>query len=151
MKTSRKAIEQFFEARKIAIAGVSRDPKKMGYTVYKELKQKGYQVYPINPYTDQVDGEACFHSVTSLPLDVRNLLVITPKKQTLQVVKDALEKGIDHLWIQQTSETPEVLEYLKDKPLNLVIKECILMWTEPVTSIHKFHRGLRKFFGLLPK
>lgn len=151
MKTSRKAIEQFFDARKIAIAGVSRDPKKMGYTVYKELKEKGYQVYPINPNTDQVDGEPCFHSVTSLPLDVRNLLVITPKKQTLQVVKDALEKGIDHLWIQQTSETPEVLEYLKGKPLNLVIKECILMWTEPVTSIHKFHRGLRKFFGLLPK
>ncbi len=151
MKTSKKSIEKFLEPRKMAIAGVSRDPKKFGYTVFKELKSKGYQVYPINPNVDQVNGEPCFHAVSALPLDVRNLLIITPKTQTMQVVKEALEKGIDNIWIQQMSETREVLDYLKDKELTLVFKECIMMWTEPVRSIHKFHRSIRNFFGMLPK
>lgn len=151
MKTSKKSIETFLESRKMAVAGVSRNPKKFGFTVYKDLKEKGYQVYPINPNLEQLDGNPCFHSVSALPLDVRNLLIITPKTQTLQVVKEALEKGIDNIWIQQMSETREVLDYLKDKELNLVVKECILMWMEPVSSIHKFHRNILKFFGRLPK
>ena len=151
MKTSKKSIEKFLEPRKMAIAGVSRDPKKFGYAIYKELKTKGYQVFPINPHVDQIEGEPCFHAVSALPLDIRNLLIITPKTQTMQVVKEALEKGIDNIWIQQTSEKKEVLDYLKGKDINLVYKECIMMWIEPVTSIHKFHRRMKKFFGILPK
>jgi len=151
MKTSKKSIEKFLEARKMAIAGVSRNPKKFGVTVYKELKAKGYIVFPVNPNADLIEGEACFHSVSALPLDVRNLLVITPRDQTIQVVKEALAKGIDNIWIQQMSETKEVLDYLKEKDVNLVYKECIMMWSEPVKSIHKFHRWILKFFGKLPK
>jgi len=151
MKTSKQSIEQFLAPKKLAIAGVSHDPKKFGNTVYRELKEKGYEVYPINPNLDQINGDPCFHSVAALLVDIRHLLVLTPKSQTLQVVKDAVSKGIDHLWIQQMSETRETLDYLKDKQINLIHKECIFMWVEPVSSIHKFHRTIRKIFGLLPR
>jgi len=49
MKANRKAIEAFLSSKKIAIAGVSRDSKKFGHTVFKELSLKGFDVYPINP------------------------------------------------------------------------------------------------------
>lgn len=150
MKTTRKSIETFFASRKIAIAGVSRDPKKFGHSVFKELKEKGFDVYPVNPNTENINGTPCFHSVSALPLDVRSLLILTPKPQTMQLVKDAVEKGIDNIWIQQFSETKEVLEYLSGKPLNVITRECILMWVEPVKSVHKFHKTIRKIFGLLP-
>lgn len=151
MKTSRKSIEKFLESRKLAIAGVSRDPKKFGHAVYLDLKKKGFEIYPINPDVDFIDGQPCFHSVNALPIDVRNLLILTPKNKTLEVLTEAIAKGIDNIWIQQMSETREALDYLKDKQVNLVSKQCILMWTEPVSGFHKFHKTLKKIFGALPR
>ena len=151
MKASRKSIEAFLENRKLAIAGVSRDKKKFWYTVFSELRKKGYEVYPVNPEADLIDGQPCFHSVSALPVEVKYLLVVTPSKNTLEVLKEAIAKGIDNIWIQQMSDTREAVEYLEDKEVNLVYKQCILMWTEPVTGFHKFHRTIKKFFGALPK
>jgi uncharacterized protein len=151
MKTSRKSIDRFIAEKKIAIAGVSRDPKKFGYTVFTNLRKKGFEVFPVNPGTDVIDTMPCYHSVGDLPPGITALLVLTPRNQTMQVVKEALDKGMNNLWIQQMSETPEVLDYLRDKPVNFVFKQCILMWTEPVSGFHKFHRNLKRFFGALPK
>lgn len=150
MKTSKQSINQFLEPKKMAIAGVSRDPKKFGNMVYKELKEGGFDVYPINPKIDQVYGDKCYKSVNDLPAEVRHLLVLTPKSLTLGTVQEALTKGIDNLWIQQYSETKEVMDFLKDKPVKLVTRECIFMWVEPVKGFHKFHRTVRKIFGFLP-
>ena len=151
MKTSRKAIENFLSSKKLAIAGVSRDPKKFGHSVFTDLKKKGYEVFPINPAAEQIDGFDCFRSVNELPSDVRNLLIFTAKDKTLGILKEAVGKGINNIWIQQMSDTPEALEYAKDKPINLVAKQCIFMWTEPVSGVHKFHKTIKKIFGALPK
>ena len=151
MKATKASIESFLSSRKLAIAGVSRDPKKFGYQLFNQLREKGYEVYPINPQTDNIDGIPCFRSVSSLPLNVHNLLIITTKKQTKDVVNEAIAKGIDSFWIQQMSDTPEAIELTRTHPVNLVTGECILMHTEPVTGFHKFHRTIRGFFGRLPK
>ena len=151
MKATKASVDLFLSSQKIAIAGVSRDPKKFGYQVFSQLKEKGYEVYPINPNVDSLDGTPCFRSVSSLPLNVHSLVIITPKKQTRNVVADAISKGIDSIWIQQMSDTPEAIELTRAHPINLVTGECILMHTEPVSGFHKFHRNLRKFFGGMPK
>ena len=151
MKTSRKAIESFLSSKKIAVAGVSRDTKKFGYSVFKELTAKGFDVYPINPNTDNIGGTPCFRGVSALPADIKNLLVVTPKDQTAAVVKEAVSNGITGIWIQQMSDTPEAIGVARETNVNLITKECILMWAEPVKSIHKFHRTIKRLFGLLPK
>ncbi len=151
MKTTKASIDMFLATSKIAIAGVSRDPKKFGYLIFKQLKEKGYEVYPINPGADKIDGVTCFRSVSALPLNVHTLIVVTPKKSTRDIVAEALAKGIDNIWIQQMSDTPEAIELAKTQPVNLIVKECILMHLEPVTGIHKFHRSLKKLFGFFPR
>ncbi|MFZ4521371.1 MAG: CoA-binding protein [Bacteroidales bacterium] len=151
MKATKASIDTFLAIKKIAIAGVSRDPKKFGYLVFKTLREKGFEVYPINPGTDNIDGIPCFRNVGALPLNVHSLLIITPKKLTRELMAAALAKGIDNIWIQQMSETPEAIELTKGHAINLIIKECILMHVDPVNGIHKFHRNLRKIFGLFPR
>ncbi len=151
MKATKAAIDSFLAIRRVAVAGVSRDPKKFGHLVFKQLKEKGFEVYPINPESDQIGGVQCFHSVSALPLNVHSLLIITPKKQTKSVVTEAVAKGIDNIWIQQMSDTPEAIELAMSHPINLVTGECILMHLDPVTGIHKFHRTVKKLFGLYPR
>lgn len=151
MKASRKAIESFLSTKKIAIAGVSRNSKKFGYTVFKELTQKGFDVYPINPNTNSLGGTPCFQSISALPADIKNLLILTRKDQTTRLVREAVSNGISSIWIQQMSETPEAIRFAEDNKVNLISRQCILMWAEPVKSFHKFHRNVKKLFGMLPK
>jgi uncharacterized protein len=151
MKSSRKMIGDFFEKKKIGIAGVSRNTKKFGAVVFRELKEKGYEVYPVNPNIDNISGTTCFQSVSLLPKEVESLVIITPKPQTLGVLKEALSRGYRNIWIQQMSETPEVLEFIKSQNLTLITKQCIMMFAEPVGGFHKFHRTIMGIFGLLPK
>ena len=151
MKASKQLIQTFLETKKIGIAGVSRDSKKFSTVIFRELKEKGFDVYPINPNVDTIYGVTCYQSVSALPSDVRSLLIVTPKLYTLDLLKEAVIKGFSNIWIQQMSETPEVIAYAKSQNLNLIMKQCILMHTEPVRGFHKFHRAINRIFGLLPK
>lgn len=144
-------IEDFYRQGPVAIVGVSRNKKKFGRTVYAELKKKGIAVLPVNPNTDTIDGDKCYKDVASLPEDVKAMVVITPKNKTEEIVKQAGNKGIKHLWIQQMSDTPEALEIARQQGMNLIHGRCIMMFSEPVAGMHKFHRGIMKFFGRLPK
>ncbi len=144
-------INSFLESKKLAIAGVSRNPKKFGFTVYKELLKKGFDVYPINPNTDLIEGKKCYRDVASLPDEIKHLHITTPKEQTLEVVKQAVDKGIRNIWIQQTADTSEAVEFALNNKVNLIYKKCILMFAEPVKSIHKFHGFIVKLFGKYPK
>ena len=147
---SLKQINQFLDNQPIALVGVSRNPKKFGYTAYKELKEKGMKIIPVNPETDEIMGEKTYRTVSTLPPEVRGIIVMTKKDKTASVVKEAVAKGIKEIWIQQMADSKEALSELKGSDINLITGECILMHYKP-HSIHKFHRNLKKFFRLFPK
>lgn len=145
-----KQINQFLDAQPIALVGVSRNPKKFGYAVFKELKEKGMKIVPVNPGADEIQGEKSYRNVTSLPSDVKGIIVLTKKDQTASVVKEAVAKGIKEIWIQQMADSKEALSELKGSDINYITGECILMHYKP-HSIHKFHGNLKKFFRMFPK
>ena len=151
MSINKEMINSFLAAPIIAVAGASRNPKKFGYMVLDAMKKKGIRVLPVNPETDTIGDLPCYRNVAALPSGTDHLLIVTPKTVTLSVMKESLEKGILNIWVQQMSETPEVIEFAKANQMNLVYGKCILMFLEPVQGFHKFHRTLLKLFGRLPK
>jgi uncharacterized protein len=151
MKTSKASINTFLETRKLAIAGVSRDQKKLGYAVVKKLKETGFDLYLIHPEAENLHGERAYRAIADLPGDIGGLLIMTPKSGTMKLVEDAVKKGIRNIWIQQMSETPEAVDFALSNNVNLIAGQCILMFAEPVQGFHKFHRNLKKWFGGLPK
>jgi uncharacterized protein len=148
--TTLKQINEFIESQPIAMVGVSRNPKKFGYSAYKELKEKGMKIIPVNPKAEEILGEKTYPNVKMLPPEVQSILVFTKKDQTASVIRDAKEKGIKHIWIQQMADSKEALDELKDSGISFITGECILMHYKP-HSIHKFHGSLKKFFGRFPK
>lgn len=149
--TKKESIEQFLASKKIAVAGVSKNKKKFGYAVFNELRQKGYDICPINPKLNEIEGIKCYKSVKEIPADYEKLFIATPKTATDEIIKEAAQKGIKHIWVQQTANTKETAQTAKDANIDLIEKECIFMFADPVTSIHKFHKVIWKLFGLLPK
>lgn len=142
----RPIIDQFLTNKKIAIAGVSRNPKKFGNLLYWTLIHKGYEVYPINPHADSIEGNTCYHSITDLPEDVKFLLVATNKEDTELVIKEAIAKGLRNIWIQNGCESETAVKLAQDNGINLVSNCCILMYAEP-KGFHKFHMVLSKWIG----
>ncbi|MEI6048322.1 MAG: CoA-binding protein [Bacteroidota bacterium] len=145
-----KQINEFLDSQPIALVGVSRNPKKFGYTAFRELKEKGMNIIPVNPEADEIMGEKTYQNVKELPAEVKGIIIITRKEITASVVREAKEKGIKQIWIQQMADSKEALDELKGSDINYITGECILMHYKP-HSIHKFHRAIVKFFGRLPK
>ena len=148
--TTLKQINEFLDSQPIALVGVSRNPKKFGYVVFKELKEKGMKLIPVNPQAEEIMGEKTYRNVKMLPPEVQSIIVFTKKDKTASVIRDAKEKGIKQIWIQQMADSKEALQELKDSGIKFITGECILMHYKP-NSIHKFHGGLKKFFGRFPK
>ena len=148
--SSLKQIKSFLDSQPIALVGVSRNPKKFGHTVFKELKEKGMKLIPVNPEAIEILGIKSYPNVKMLPSDVQGIIILTKKEKTYSVVKEAKEKGIKQVWIQQMGDTREAIDELKNSDINYITGECILMHFKP-HSIHKFHGNLRKFFGRFPK
>lgn len=147
---SLKQIEEFMAASPFALVGVSRNPKKFGQAAFKELKEKGLDIIPVNPNAGEILGVKTYRDVKSLPPEVKGVIIMTKKDQTAGVVREAREKGIKNIWIQQMADSREALKDLKGSDINYVTGECILMHYKP-HSIHKFHKAIRKFFGVFPK
>jgi predicted CoA-binding protein len=144
--SKRVIIDEFITSKKIAIAGVSRNPKKFGHLLYCTLKDKGYEVYPVNPNADSIDGCLCYQKIADLPDDVKNLLVTTARKDTDIVVKEAIDKGFKNIWLQSGCETSDSIRIANENHVNLVFGCCILMYAQP-TGFHKFHQVLSRWFG----
>jgi predicted CoA-binding protein len=148
--TALRQIEEFIASEPIAMIGASRDPKKFGFTAFRELKEKGMNIIPVNRSASEIHQVKAFPDVKSLPQEVKGLIIMTQKNQTAEVIREAKAKGIRQIWVQQMSDSKEALQELQGTDINYITGQCILMFYKP-HSLHKFHGKLKKFFGRYPK
>jgi uncharacterized protein len=126
-------------------------PKSLAAQFLKNSKKKDLSLYPINPNAEEIQGVKCYKSVEELPADVEHLLIVTPKYETELVARAAVKKGIKMVWIQQQSDTTEAVKIIEEAGIPLIYNKCIMMFADPVKSVHGFHRFLVKTFGGYPK
>jgi uncharacterized protein len=151
MMTTKKAVEDFMNCKTLAIVGVSRSGKKFGNSVFKDLKEKGYEVVPVNPSADTLEGVQCYPKVSSIARTPDGAVLITPPEQTEAVVQDAVTAGVKHIWMQQGAESVKAIELAEKAGVSVVSGECIMMFASPVKSVHRFHRWVWNLFGRLPE
>ena len=147
---SKKVIEDFIAQKKIAVVGVSRKKTKFGNAIYKELKQKGYNVFPINPYINAFEGDTCYPALLSLPEKVDAVIINVPPAQTEKVVREVKQVGINKVWLQQGSQSDEAVRFCKENGIDCVSNECILMFAQPSAFMHRAHKWVWGVFGKLP-
>ena len=147
---TKAAIDEFLAGKNIAMAGVSRKKKKFGNQVFRSLKKKGFNLTPINPHAEEIEGVKCYPGLEGIPENVDRLHIMTPKPATVALVEQAINKGIKHIWIQQESDTPEAVKMATDAGINLVHGKCIMMFAQPVKGPHAVHRWFVKLFCKLP-
>jgi len=147
---TKDVIDRFVSHPCLAIAGVSRNNKKFGAIIFMHMHNHGYKVYPVNPNITHYEGLTCYPNLISLPPEVKVVVTVTKPAATLEVVQHAIEKGIEMIWMQQGSSSPEAIKLAETNGIVVISGKCIMMFAEPVKSIHRFHRRVSKLFGMYP-
>ena len=121
-------IKKFLNKKNIfAVVGASRDPEKYGYQVYKDLKEAGYKVYPVNPNADEILGDRCYPDLGDLPTKPDVVDVVVPPKVTEEIVKTCKRLGITKVWMQPGSESETAIKFCKENRMDVVYGVCVMI------------------------
>jgi predicted CoA-binding protein len=101
MQTLREAAEEFLAQRRIAVAGVSRDPKQAANLIYRRLRAAGYDAYAVNPNATEVEGDPCYPSVVAIPSTLDGVVVVTPPAAAVAIAGDCAQAGVPRAWLHR--------------------------------------------------
>ena len=151
MKTT---IEHFIQDKEVALVGASQNKRKWGNMLFRELKKKGYTVYPVNLNATEIEGTKCYPTVSTLPAEVKNAIIVLPPEITEQIVKECAQASIKRVWMHKGaggkgSQTKTAIEICKANGIEVVYDLCPLMFLPPV-GIHKIHLWFKRLVGRMP-
>ena len=112
---------------KFAIVGATDNPSKYGNEILHDLRNRGYDVYPINPRLGEIDGVKCYPSLSALPVEVDVVDLVVPPQVTEEVLKECHRLGLKRIWMQPGSESQRGLEFCQSHGLMVVHDVCVMM------------------------
>jgi uncharacterized protein len=142
MPTMKEAASAFLATKRIAVSGVSRRPKEHGANnVYKRLRDRGYEVFAVNPNTDEVEGAQSYHDLKSIPGGVDAVVIATAPSRAEDTMRECAELGIAQVWMHRGpgagSVSPSAAAYGRDHGITVIDGGCPLMF-EPTADLgHK--------------
>lgn len=151
-----QAAEEFLASKRIAVTGVSRQPESHGSNVvYQRLRQRGYQVFAVNPNADQVEGDHCYRDLRSIPGGVEAVVIGTRPETAEATMRECAALGIKHVWMHHSiggsSVSAAATDYGRQSGINVIPGGCPLMF-EPVSDGgHKAMRFMLTLTGTVPR
>ena len=115
---------------------------------YGELKKHGTKkIFAVDPSVDQIDGDKTYPDLRSLPQKVDAVVLEVPREETLDWVRQAADAGVRNVWVHMGRETPEAVEFARQKGINLLTGTCAVMYVTQGFTYHSIHKWLNKLLG----
>ncbi|MCB9076195.1 MAG: CoA-binding protein [Anaerolineaceae bacterium] len=151
----KETVSDFLAQERIAVVGVSRSEGAAANAIYKKLRETGYQVFPVNPNAQEIEGDPCYANVRSIPEGVDGVIIATQPQVTDQIVRECAAAGISRVWMHRSfgggSVSPEAVDYCRTHNITVIPGGCPMMFCEPVDMGHKCIRWILNLTGGLPK
>lgn len=112
--TSQEKIEKFLGGSRFAVVGASQDRSKYGNKVLRVYQQNDLEVVPVNPKADEVEGLQSYPDLSSISGTIDGVSIITPPVVTERVVREAIQKGIKHIWMQPGAESDAAVKVAEE-------------------------------------
>ena len=156
MATMKEAAAAFLTSRRIAVTGVSRNGTDHGAnTVYKRLRERGYEVFAVNPFADSVEGDTSYKSLHAIPGGVDAVVIATRPERALETMRECDELDITQVWMHRGpgpgSVSPDATEYGRSHGITVIDGGCPLMFPPVADTGHKLMRLALSIGGKLPK
>jgi predicted CoA-binding protein len=147
MVSVKEAADAFLANKRIAVTGVSRTADGHGSnTVYKRLRERGYEVFAVNPNADEVEGDRCYHSLREIPDGVDAVVIATRPEVAEATMRECDELGIKLTWMHRSfgagSVCAEATVYGREHGITVIDGGCPLMFDPTADFGHKVMRML---------
>jgi predicted CoA-binding protein len=150
------AAAQFLASRRIAVTGVSRTGQGHGSNVvYQRLRDRGYEVFPINPNTDRVEGDRCYPNLGAVPGGVDAVVIGTRPETAEATVRECADLGIRQVWMHRSMDAGSVsaaaTQYGRSHGMTVIDGGCPLMYDPAADPGHKVMRCVLACTGRIPR
>lgn len=150
-----ESIQRFLAGRRIAVAGVSRDGAMPANAIFRKLAGAGYEVFPVNPSADELEGTRCYHDLDSIPGPVDGVVAATHPNVSVHIVRQAAGRGVKQVWFHRSfgdgSVSAEAIEECNAHGIEPIVGGCPMMFCQPVDIAHKCMCWFLQWRGKVPK
>ena len=156
MPAIKQATAEFLAGKRVAVTGVSRTPQGHGSNVvYRRLRQRGYQVFAVNPEAGQVEGDTCYPDLASIPGGV-DWVVIGTRPQTAEAtIRECADLGVTRVWMHRGpgpgSVSHSAAEYGRQRGITVIEGGCPCMFGPTADPGHKAMRFAYTLTGSVPR
>jgi predicted CoA-binding protein len=152
----RDAATAFLARRRIAVTGVSRDPQTHGANfVYRRLRERGYEVFAVNPNAEEVEGDRSYPDLKSIPGGVEAVVIGTRPEIAESAMRECADLGIRHVWMHRSfgmgSVSDLATEYGRQRGITVIDGGCPLMFEPTADGGHKVMRFVFTVAGKVPR
>jgi predicted CoA-binding protein len=147
-------IQDFLSQKRIAFVGASRNPKDFNTVLFRDFARRGYDVVPVNPKAQEIEGRRCYESVGEIEPPVDAALVMTPPETAETVVMDCAKAGVRRVWLYraagQGAVSPAAVEFCRRKGIDVVPGYCPYMFLRDTPWFHRAHGFVMKIMRKYP-
>jgi predicted CoA-binding protein len=156
MPTVNEAAAEFLAHKRVAVTGVSRTPgTHASNAVYQRLRQRGYQVFAVNPNAEQVEGDRCYHDLGSIPGGVDAVVIGTRPETAQATMRECDALGIRHVWMHRAfgdgSVSDAAVVWGREHGIRVIDGGCPLMFAPTADPGHRLMRWLFTLAGRVPR
>jgi predicted CoA-binding protein len=154
MQTIDEAASAFLANKRVAVTGVSRKPQQHGSNVvYRRLRDRGYEVFAINPNAREVEGDQSYPDLKSVPGGVEAVVIGTRPEIAEETMRECAELGIKHVWMHRGpgagSVSAAATAYGRQRGITVIDGGCPLMFGPTADFGHRVIRFI--YSGNVPK
>src|SRR5919197_1867880 len=155
MATIKEAATEFLANKRVAVTGVSRKPQGHGSNiVYQRLRERGYQVFAVNPNAIEIDGQPCYPDLKSIPGGVEAVVIGTRPETAETTMRECADLGIRHVWMHRSvgvgSVSDAAAAYGRQHGIQVIAGGCPLMFEPTADPGHKAMRFVFTLTGKVP-
>ena len=144
----------FLANRRVAVTGVSRTPERHGSnTVYRRLRERGYEVFAVNPNAREVEGDRSYPDLRSIPGGVQAVVIGTRPEKAVDTMRECAELGIRQVWMHRGpgagSVSAAATAFGRQRGITVIDGGCPLMFGPTADFGHRIVRFI--YAGNVPK
>ena len=152
----KEAASEFLASKRVAVTGVSRQPKNHGSNiVYQRLRERGYEVFAVNPNAEEVEGDPCYRDLRSIPGGVDGVVIATRPEIAEGTMRECADLGIKHVWMHRGPGAGSVSEaaadYGRQRGIAVINGGCPCMFDPTADLGHKAMRVVFTLSGNVPR
>ena len=156
MQRIKEAADEFLAHKRVAVTGVSRTPNSHGSNVvYQRLRDRGYEVFAVNPNADEVEGDTAYPDLRSIPGGVEAVVIGTKPERAEATMRECADLGIHHVWMHRGpgggSVSKEAADLGRKEGIAVIDGGCPCMFGPTADPGHKVMRTVFTLTGNVPR